>query len=72
MQTTEVDVVIIGAGPAGCSAACILAEAGHRVLIVERESFPRYKVGESMIPFTYFPLKRLGLIDKMKSSHFMR
>ena len=71
-ETTQVEVVIIGAGPAGCSAACILAEAGHRVLLLEREAFPRYKVGESMIPFTYFPLKRLGLVEKMRASHFVK
>jgi flavin-dependent dehydrogenase len=69
---SEYDVVIIGAGPAGCSAAAILAEEGHRVCIVEREKFPRYRVGESMIPFTYFPLKRLGLIDRMRQSHFVK
>ena len=71
-ETTQVEVVIIGAGPAGCSAACILAEAGHRVLLLEREAFPRYKVGESMIPFTYFPLERLGLVEKMRASHFVK
>ena len=68
----EYDVVIIGAGPSGCSAASILAEDGHRVLILEREKFPRYRVGESMIPFTYFPLKRLGLIERMRQSHFVK
>ena len=68
----EYDVVIIGAGPSGCSAASILAEDGHRVLILEREKFPRYRVGESMIPFTYFPLKRLGLIERMRQSHCVK
>ena len=68
----DYDVVIIGAGPSGCSAASILAEEGHRVLILEREKFPRYRIGESMITFTYFPLKRLGLIDRMKQSHFVK
>jgi flavin-dependent dehydrogenase len=66
------DVLIIGAGPAGCSAAAVLAEKGHRVLILEREKFPRYKVGESLIPFTYQPLERIGMIPKMKSSHFIK
>ena len=60
---SQYDVVIIGGGPSGCSAAAILAEAGRDVLVLEREKFPRYKVGESMIPFTYHPLKRLGLVD---------
>jgi flavin-dependent dehydrogenase len=66
------DVVIIGAGPAGASAAAVLAEKGHRVLVVEREKFPRYHIGESLLPFTYYPLKRLGLIEKMRQSPFIK
>src|SRR6202453_4914769 len=66
------DVIIIGAGPAGSASAAILAEYGHRVLILEREKFPRYHIGESLLPFTFQPLKRLGLIDKMRSSAFVK
>ncbi len=66
------DVIVIGGGPAGSSSAAILAEAGHRVLLLEREKFPRYHIGESMIPFTYFPLERLGLVERMKKSHFVQ
>ena len=68
----ECDVLIIGGGPAGSSSAAILAEHGHRVLILEREKFPRYHVGESLIPFNYGPMKRLGLIPMMKQSAFMK
>lgn len=71
-ESLSYDVLIIGAGPAGCSAAAVLAEKGHRVLILEREKFPRYRVGESLIPFTYQPLERIGMIPKMKASHFMK
>src|SRR6187397_2343748 len=66
------EVVIIGAGPAGTSAAAILAEFGHRVLVLEREKFPRYHVGESLLPFTFYPLQRLGLIEKMRQSAFVK
>jgi flavin-dependent dehydrogenase len=66
------DVLIVGAGPAGASAATILAEQGHRVLVLEREKFPRYHIGESMLPFCYEPLQRLGLIEKLKASHFTK
>jgi flavin-dependent dehydrogenase len=65
---TDYDVLIIGGGPAGASAATILARYGHRVLVLEREKFPRYHIGESLIPFTYQPMERLGLIPKMRAS----
>ena len=66
------DVIIIGAGPAGSAAATILAEHGRRVLVLEREKFPRYHIGESLLPFTYQPLERLGMIDKLKQSAFTK
>src|SRR4051795_7698138 len=69
---TDYDVLIIGAGPAGSSAAAMLAEKGRRVLILEREKFPRYHIGESLLPFTFQPLERLGLIDKMRKSAFVK
>lgn len=66
------DTVIIGAGPAGSAAAALLAEHGLRVLALEREKFPRYHIGESLLPFTCFPLKRLGLLEKMRASAFVK
>ncbi len=66
------DVLVIGGGPAGSSAATLLADHGHRVLVLERERFPRYHIGESLIPFTYQPLERLGLIPKMRASAFQQ
>jgi flavin-dependent dehydrogenase len=69
---TSHDVLIIGGGPAGASTASILAEHGHKVLIIEKAKFPRYHVGESLIPFTFGPLERLGMIPKMRGSHFVK
>ncbi|MBM3829873.1 MAG: alkylhalidase, partial [Verrucomicrobia bacterium] len=66
------DAIVVGGGPSGASSSYILSEHGHRVLLLEREKFPRYHIGESMIPFTYGPMERLGLIPRMKQSHFMK
>jgi flavin-dependent dehydrogenase len=69
---TDWDVLILGGGPAGASSGVVLSDAGHRVLILERERFPRYHVGESLIPFTYGPLERIGFINKMRASAFVK
>src|SRR6058998_3629502 len=71
-KSTTQDVLVIGAGPAGSAAAALLAEKGHRVLVLEREKFPRYHIGESLLPFTFQPLQRLGLIEKMRRSAFTK
>src|ERR1043165_4245387 len=73
MKTNDkYDVIVIGAGPAGSASSALLAEKGHRVLVLEREKFPRYHIGESLLPFTFQPLQRLGLIDKMRQSAFVK
>lgn len=69
---SKFDAVIIGGGPAGAAAGSVLAEHGHRVVILEKEKFPRYHIGESLLPFTYHPLQRLGLIGKMRESAFVK
>ncbi|MFL2937748.1 MAG: NAD(P)/FAD-dependent oxidoreductase [Opitutales bacterium] len=62
------DVIVVGGGPAGSTTGALLAEKGHDVLILEKEKFPRYHVGESLMPFCYFPLERLGLVDTLMES----
>ncbi len=65
-------VIVIGGGPAGTTVATLIAQQGYRVTLFERENFPRYHIGESLIPETYWVLKRLGMLEKMKSSHFVK
>ena len=59
------DVIVIGAGPAGSTSAALLAEKGRRVLVLEKEKFPRYHIGESLMPFCWFSLNRLGVLGEM-------
>lgn len=66
------DVIVIGGGPAGSTTAALVAEYGHRVLLLEREKFPRFQIGESLMPGTYWSFKRLGVLDKLKKSEFVR
>ncbi|MEP0343927.1 NAD(P)/FAD-dependent oxidoreductase, partial [Rhodopirellula bahusiensis] len=62
------DCVVIGGGPAGGTAAAIVAESGVSTLLIERDPVPRFHVGESLMPECYWPLERLGLIDQVKRS----
>ena len=64
------DTIVIGGGPAGSTVATLVAEQGHRVLLLERESEPTFKIGESLIPATYWTFKRLGMLEKLRASHF--
>ncbi len=66
------DCVIMGGGPAGATTATLLADHGHRVLVLEKARFPRHSVGESLMPETYWVFERLGMLDKMKASAFPR
>jgi flavin-dependent dehydrogenase len=69
---TEADVVVVGGGPAGATAATLMAQQGLRVVLFERERFPRFHIGESLIPETYWVLKRLNMLRKMQQSHFVK
>ena len=72
MISSEYDVVVIGGGPAGSTTSTILAQGGLKVALFEREKFPRFHIGESLIPETYWVLKRLNMLDKMQKSHFVK
>jgi flavin-dependent dehydrogenase len=66
------DVIVIGGGPAGSTASTLIAQRGRKVVLFEREHFPRFHIGESLIPETYWVLKRLGMLPRMQKSHFVK
>lgn len=63
-------VVIIGAGPSGSVAAAILRQFGHQVLIIEKDKFPRFSIGESLLPQCMEFLQRAELIDAVRMAGF--
>ncbi len=70
--TRQTDVIVIGGGPAGTTVSTLIAQRGYRVQLFEREHFPRFHIGESLIPETYWVLKRLNMLEKMRSSPFVK
>src|ERR1700755_2956929 len=72
MSSSMYDVAIIGGGPAGSTAAALLARAGRRVMLLEREKFPRFHIGESLLPFSMKAFTRLGLHEKFLSAGFIK
>ena len=71
IQAADPEVIVIGGGPAGATTATLLADHGRRVRLYERERFPRYHVGESLIPETFGVLDRLGMLPKLRRSPFV-
>src|SRR5581483_2589212 len=69
---SQTDVVVIGGGPAGSTVSTLIAQKGYKVRLFEREHFPRFHIGESLIPETYWVLERLNMLEKMKQSHFVK
>src|SRR5215813_3540153 len=65
------EVVVIGGGPAGAVAATILADAGHRVVVLERERFPRYHIGESLLSATLPILDAIGATPLIEAHGFL-
>jgi flavin-dependent dehydrogenase len=70
LQGQRYDVIVIGGGPAGSTVATLVAQEGRRVLLLERDPEPRFKIGESLVPASYWTFERLGMLEKLKTSHF--
>src|SRR6476469_1324283 len=71
-KTMETDVVVIGGGPGGSTVSTVMADRGLQVELFERDNYPRFHIGESLIPETYWVFKRIGMLDKMKKSAFVK
>jgi flavin-dependent dehydrogenase len=72
MQTEKVDVLVIGAGPAGTVAASIINKAGYSVKIVEKLKFPRFVIGESLLPRCMDALTEAGFVDAVSERGFQK
>lgn len=68
----NVDIAVVGGGPAGSCVAALMAQAGHRVLVCEKETFPRYHIGESTVPGMLPILEELGVADEVFGHGFIR
>jgi len=70
MNNIKTDVLVIGAGPAGTVAASIIKQAGYNVVIVEKLKFPRFVIGESLLPRCMEALQEAGFLDAVKARGF--
>src|SRR3982751_4714940 len=65
------DVIVVGGGPAGSTTATLLARNGYSVVLLEREKFPRFQIGESLLPYNNDLFARLGIGGKLAAGDFM-
>ena len=66
-RASECDVLVIGGGPAGSTAAALLGERGYRVTLLEKAHHPRFHIGESLLPANLPLLDKLGVADEIKA-----
>lgn len=71
-MSSNTEAVVIGGGPAGSTVSTLMAQKGVKVRLFEREKFPRFHIGESLIPETYWVLNRLNMLPKLRKSHFVK
>src|SRR5215217_6252280 len=71
-RSSHYDVIVMGGGPAGSSVASILAREGRKVVLFEKEQFPRHHIGESLMTDTFWTFQRMGFLEKLKQSPFVR
>jgi flavin-dependent dehydrogenase len=71
MKTLDFEVAVIGGGPAGAAAASVLAREGRRVIVLERERFPRFHIGESQLPWMNEALDRIGAREAVVAAGFV-
>ncbi len=71
MASTEYDVIVIGGGPSGSSVSTRLAQRGHRTLLLEKEHFPRFHIGESLLPCSMPLIESLGAMPRLQSANFL-
>ncbi|MDP1888287.1 NAD(P)/FAD-dependent oxidoreductase, partial [Polaromonas sp.] len=64
---SQCDVLVIGGGPAGSTAGALLAQRGHKVVILEKEHHPRFHIGESLLPANLPLFEKLGVADAVKA-----
>jgi flavin-dependent dehydrogenase len=72
MNNNTYDVIVMGGGPAGSSVASMLSREGRQVILFEKEVFPRHHIGESLMTDTYWTFRRMGLLEKLRESPFIR